>query len=329
MKCVKCDTELKEDTSICPECGYDNESDEEQIVEVLDVEEKDTDDTTKDKNEELLEIYVGKDYDRLKGQFFNFFAFLFKWFYLLFKGFYITGIIGLIIFGIVIVFLRDYIWFYLAFSSGFWGFFFNRYALFVARFKLSRMKQDEDSYDIVTRPSEKGWVRFLKIFIISGLFTVATLIGLNIIPVTKYFNSKFWNNSTENLANCLSVVKAAYTGDEGKKEIGDLIDAVCRVIEGENKEYQIFMKSELNHQLIYSYFVTEDGYVSLEKNTKELESLLEKEKEGTLSEKEEEKLSTLRSIQLNYQDLYNQAKQKNNNNKEQVYYILEKNEIIR
>ena len=52
-------------------------------------------------NEDLLEAFIGEDYKSIKKIPFNLFAFLLNWGYVLYRKLYITGVIGLIVTGII------------------------------------------------------------------------------------------------------------------------------------------------------------------------------------------------------------------------------------
>ena len=286
-------------------------------------------------NEDSLKKYIGPEYTSLKKNIFNIFAFLFSWFYFLYKELYLTGIIGLMITWLVSFFLRDYFIYYLLFISSFLGFAFNQYYLFICKKKMEKsMNDNEDGEEVVLKRDTSG-TRIAKMAIIISIFLFVFCIGMKYGPSKeKGFDTSFWDDSTENLANCLSATKAAYSRFSTEK-VGELVDAVCKVTSDDPREYEIYMKTELRDEMIYSYFYTEKGYVSLKNSTIEMNELLKKEANKTLSLEEEEKLEELKKIMYQYQDTYNQSLREDttirDNGKidKKMYYFLPKEEIIR
>ena len=86
MKCEMCGTELEKDSTVCPKCHHDNLEEEVEVLSDSRI-DKEIKDTNKD---ELLEMYMGNEYDIVRKQPFNIWAFLFKWFYLLYNELYLS-----------------------------------------------------------------------------------------------------------------------------------------------------------------------------------------------------------------------------------------------
>ena len=122
---------MRKEERFCESCGYyngekdnsgwDDNYDDHNLFDDYEVEEKeegneefeefnlkDSSGTKKNEfsyeNEDLLEAFIGEDYKPIKKIPFNIFAFLLNWSYLLYRKLYITGILGLVVTGIIILF---------------------------------------------------------------------------------------------------------------------------------------------------------------------------------------------------------------------------------
>ena len=288
-------------------------------------------------NEALLESYIGEDYKLIKKSPFNFWAFLLNWMYLLYRKLYITGIIGLFISWFFFFSFKKYILIYIVVVMILLGFFFNPYYIFIAKKKVEKIKNkypDEDPFYLNDVCKRRGGVRSLPAILFYAIFLISIFFTTVPIHFNETSNTKFWEENSENLANCTSLVKASYNNID-KDQVGEVEEALCQVQKGIKKEYEIYFKSKKENRIIYSYYRIEDGYLIFQNNTILLANLELKNKNNTLTEEEEETLIELQLIQDNYKKYSNKSREEDQlieqqeNTEEKVNYILSREEIIR
>ncbi len=370
MRCNNCGKKVRDDELICPECGSyitgeewkeekttnisplpekkeEKKQEKREKVEIEEFRIKDASGTKKNQfyyeNEDLLEAYIGEDYKLIKKSPFNIWAFLFNWVYLLYRKLYITGIAGLVISWIFILIFRNYkaILIYIGIVSLLLGIFFSKYYIWVSKQKVEKIKAqeeengDSDKFTIANTCKENGGVNTTKALIIYLAFLLLIFISLFPISFNTSHNTKFWQENSENLANCTSVAKSAYANILVEDGLGTVEEAVCKVNKSTTKEYEVYLKTVKDNKVIYSYYVTDKGYISLKKRTTFLEELREERKAGTLSEEDQKLLAELEMIEKNYKNYYaraleeEEAIKKKKNKEEKLNYILTKEEIIR
>ena len=355
MICKKCGKKIGKKELFCPYCGYyAGDNDKELAEETEDFEEKkvfekeqfkikDASATRKGQfsyeNEDLLEAFIGEDYKLIKKSPFNIWAFLLNWMYLLYRKLYITGIIGLLISWIVIVFLREIIWIYIAFVMIALGLSFSSYYIFISKKKVEKIIRDnpnEDRFYLEAICRQKGGVNVVLALVIYLVFLVIVFFSIVSFTVNKNHNTNFWKENTENKASCNSVIKTSYDTLEEENKLGTVSDAVCEVVkESNNVEYEVYIKTTKDNKVFYSFFATENGYVLYKKNTIDLNKLQLKKANSSLTETEEQLLRELKQIEENYMIVYNEAKkedqliQEKKNNAAKKYFRFSKEEIIR
>lgn len=287
-------------------------------------------------NEDLLEAYIGEDYKLIKNSIFNFWAFLLNWMYLLYRKLYITGAIGLIVTWLVVMFLRKYFLIYLGIIMIVLGFGFNPYYIMVAKKRVEKIKdntESNDRFELANTCKEKGGVNVLLALIVYFVFLVIVFFSIISFTINKNHNTKFWKENSENLASCTSIVKTAYTNIEETKDRGELKDAVCKVLK--NKEYEVYVKTELDGKTIYSYYSTENGYVSYKENTLQMNELEIQRGNGTINQENKDILTRLKKIETTYQDTYMKAQKEEDlikrkkNTEARTSFIFTTEEIIR
>ncbi|MBQ6135079.1 MAG: hypothetical protein IJI60_02040 [Bacilli bacterium] len=290
-------------------------------------------------NEDLLEAYIGEDYKLIKKSFFNIWAFLFNWMYVLYRKLYVTGIIGLVISWVVIAFFRRYIWIYLAVVSVLLALLFSPYYIFISKKKVEKIKsqnEDEDSFTLSGICKNKGGVRVLPALLLYSAFLIIVFFTITHLRFTFGIRTKFWEENRDNLANCTSLVKVVYRNvSSSGREVGDVTEAVCKITAGDTKEYEVYVKSKKDKDVLYSYYKTQDGYIAYRGDTIMLNELLERQKKVTLTEEEMKMLKELQSMDVNYDKYHDQAEREDllvkqrKNTREKLSYILNKEEIIR
>ena len=371
MKCPSCGKKIDDNDTICSLCGayvyhdeWDDSSKEKETKSKKekshetkkkkdkdkDVEEfqiKDSSGTHKDdfyyENEDYLEAYIGEDYKLTKKSPFNIWAFLFQWVYFLYRKLYITGILGLLVTWFAIYFLKDnllYLGLYFVLNAILLGLVFNRYYVSIAKSRVEKIikqeedKDNDDKFTIAQVCREKGGVNVFWALVIYFIFMVAVIFSIVKIHVNKGYNPKFFEENSENKANCVTISRDAYK-DVKSQDLGELKNAVCRVIKKKNKEYEIYFQTEKEGQMIYSYYYTEENYLKFKNNTIDIDSYRERSLEGTLSDEEQQFLLDLEDTQRNYLNSLNSAEEEDilikekKNKEEKLNYIIEKDEILR
>ena len=291
-------------------------------------------------NEDLLEAYIGEDYKLIKKSFFNIWAFLFNWLYVLYRKLYVTGIIGLVISWVVIAFFKNwkYILIYLLIVSILLALLFSPYYIFISKRKVEKLKsqnEGEDSFTLSGICKEKGGVKVLPALLFYSVFLILVFFTITSLRFTLTFRTKYWEENRDNLANCTSLVKVVYRNISENHEVGDVNEAVCKIITADTKEYEVYVKTKKEKEIIYSYYKTQNGYIARRGDTVLLNELIERQKKVILTEDEKQKLMELQSMEINYQKYHDQAEKEDllikqrKDKKEKLSYVLNKEEIIR
>ena len=243
---------------------------------------------------------------------FNIWAFLLNWMYLLYRKLYISGIVGLILTWIVVVFLKPILPYYIIFIMILLGLFFNKYYIFIAHKRVEKIienSEDDDKFVLASTCKEKGGVNVPNALLIYFAFLIAIFFSVVTITINKSHNPKFFEENSANEASCRSIIKTAKNNvEEEEPKLGKVSDAVCKVINGTETEYEVYIKTEKDGNKIYSLFITEKGYVKYKSNTIGLAELQVRNTNGQLGEEERKIFTEKKSIELNYQDIFNKAK---------------------
>ncbi len=289
-------------------------------------------------NEDLLEAYIGEDYKIIKKWPFNIWAFLLNWMYFLYRKLYITGGIGLIITWLLIVSLKNNAWIVLLIIMIALGLVFNWYYIFIAKRRVEKIMDEMDGSDRFTLCNicaEKGGVNVVFALIIYAIFLVLVFFGVVTINVNKHHNMKYWEENSENKANCNSLIKVAFQKTQQYYELGTPSEATCRVVKKSSKEYKIYIKSTKDNKTIFSYYETEKKDLLYKNNTTKLESLSLKKANSSLTPEESTLYNSLKKIESEYQEVYNKSKvedqliDQKKNTEEKLNYIFSREEIIR
>jgi len=328
-------------------------NDKEDIIEIVDEEEINKKESKKKKNkkekvsyeekvfyyedEDILEAYIGEDYKIIKRKPFNIYAFLLSWIYVLYRKLYITGIFGLFLTGLIIVKFPKVliIAIYAIASMIFWGFFFNKYYIRIARWRVKYIKNRADSTDrfkIINVSAEKGGAKFLPVLIIYLVFLIILLIILLNVRYNKD-HDKFWKENSENQANCVKVTKTAAKDLITEQEKADkIVEATCKVNVSGKKEYSVYLKTKDD---IYFYYQTEDKLLYYKNTTEDIENFVERQDSGLLTEEEKDLLKEKQSIKYTYTNIYNKAIEedklieKKKNKSQKLNYFFSEEEINR
>ena len=364
MKCKKCGKKLRRNETFCTICGYYNDPNEEKVLPTYDDDdfdltnedwssseddkaaEKELDKILKEKKpepeEELdeedryVKAYIGEDYKMVKKYFFNIWAFLFNWIYFLYRKLYITGIIGLIITFIVVMFFKSSLLIYLGIVSVLSGLLFNKYYIFIIKNRINKINDEfegSDTYSIEDVCKEKGGVRIIPALITYFVFLAIIVLSLTNLNLTLgSHKNKFFKQNSENEANCNSLIKTAYSDIEENFAGNKVQEAECKIVKNTSKEYRLFFKTESDGKIIYFYYKTSDGSIGYVGNTLELSKL---EMKSKLTDEEKQRKNTLSSIKTDYDSIYRAAKsedeliKKNKNTSEKTNFVFTRLEVIR
>lgn len=365
MKCKKCGKKLRRNETFCTVCGYYNDPNEKlKTTQTYDdddfdltnddwssseddkEEEKELDKILKEKKPEIeeeldeedryIKAYIGEDYKMIKKIFFNIWALLFSWIYFLYRKLYITGIIGLIITYIVIMFFKDSLLIYLGIVALLSGLFFNKYYIFIIKNRINKINSEfegSDTYSIEDVCKEKGGVRIVPALIAYLIFLVIVILtstNLNLSFGSR--NNKYFKQNSENEANCNSLLKTSYSDIEENYQDYKLEEAECKISKNTTKEYKLFFKTEKDGKVVYFYYKSYDGLIEYIGNTLELTKLQSKSK---LTDNEKERMNVLNTIKTDYDSIYRTSKsedeliKKNKNTSEKTNFVFTRLEVIR
>ena len=289
-------------------------------------------------NEDCLEAYIGEDYNIIKKKFFNIYAFLLSWAYVLYRKLYITGILGLLLALLCLLKSKVLLIIYLVASMVIWGFLFNKYYIFVAKKRIERYiakSDDTDRYKMVNICAKRGGVSILKALLIYLIFLGGIVYLFTSNKVMKTSKQYFWKENTANKANCLSLVRAAYKNKEELK-MGEALEGACSIqIKKGKKQFDVYLKTEYENVMIYTYFTTEGDYIVYKNNTKSMNELMAKKANKTITEEETKLLKEKQIIESTYKEIYDKSIQedqlidKKQNKEQKLNYIYSDEEITR
>ena len=292
-----------------------------------------------DIDEKFIRAYIGEDYEKIRYKNFNLLAALLNWAYVLYRKLYITGITGLLITEIVVLKYPKLAIFYAIFIILLIGFGFNKYYLFISKMVIKNQQkkfEGSDDYSMEKILSRKGGVNAIFTLIIYAIFLVILFYGMFHFTFNKEYNTKFWDENSNNAANCISLTKTSYSYLPNVEVNGQIIESTCKITTtNDNKEYSIYMKLIDGTSEIYAYFQTKDSYLQYEGNTKNLADLESRQLNGTITEEQKQIYNELKSIQLTYNDIYEKSKdeekliKEKKNTKERANFVFTKEEITR
>lgn len=351
MKCKNCGKRIKKQELFCNSCGYyngdstavswDNEADllaEEKKEEQKSIEKKEEQEEFAYENEDLLEDFIGDDYKAIKNSKFNIWAFLLSWEYFIYRKLFIIGSVGLLLTGLILLFLRSFLIVFLAISMIICGFAFNPIYIIIAKKKIEKIidnNPDEDRYTLSNLAMEKGGESLVLALVFYAIFIVIIFFALVPFNINKTHNTNFWKENSENQANCISLIKTAYNTIEEEADLGDITEAACKVEKTTEKNFDIYLKTVKDNNTIYSYYKTENKYLRFINNTERYIELEKSNANGTITEADKELYNIIKSIESNYQDIFNQSKKEvqliaeKENTSERTNYIFSREEIIR
>ena len=364
MRCKKCGKRLRKTEKFCTYCGYYNgevdstdwDADFEEVSFTDEEEPKkkktkedngdfEVSEKTKSKeedfyyeNEDLLEAYIGEDYKLIKKAPFNIYAFLLNFSYLLYRKLYITGIIGLIITAVIIIFFRGILIPYIVIALLLLGFGFNYYYVFIAKKRIEKIMRDyegSDKFSLQTICEEKGGVNLWMALGIYFIFILVIFFSFVRIDFNREHNAKYWQENTENKATCMSLVKLSYGDLANYKVPGKIEEAVCKISKANFTEFDVYLKTSKGNKEYYTYYQTEGDGLLYKDNTSRISSLEKKKADDKITDDEQAELNTLKQMEGNFKDIKKQSEvedeliKKKRNKSEKLNYYFNKEEIIR
>ena len=363
MLCKSCGKRLRENEKFCTVCGYYNDGEEVEASDLDNEEEKEeeydidiglekeedlnefnidpiTDEERKNGSEldEYIESYVKEDYKLIKKSPINIYALLFNWIYVLYRKLYITGIIGLFITYIIVMLFKLNSLFFIAFCMLLLGLFFNKYYLFIIKIRVKRILkkyEGSDTDNLKEVCQEKGGVNVIIALIIYILFLCLIIFSLFFNNHKPYQRSKYWNETTENQANCMSLTKQSYQLINKDNPTDIVIEGTCQVLLGSPKQYSIILKISSNKKLYYYYFLANGKKLEYQNDTKKLEELSKKKQSNILTKEEEKQLMEKQDIITNYSKVTSKSKYEdqlikdNKDTSAKKNFIFGKEEIMR
>ena len=357
MRCKKCGKKLKRNEKFCNSCGYYNgpknemnwDKNNKDDLDLEDYQEEESFDLKEDasgtkedefyyENEELLEAFIGEDYKIIKKMPFNVYAFLLNWLYVLYRKLYITGGIGLLITLIVIVFFRDILLIYIGITMIVLGFLFNKYYIMVGKYKIERLLKKYDGTDkfaLAEICRDKGGVNVVFALIIYFIFLVIVILSLYNFDFEVYNHPKYWQEDSDHLATCTSIVKVAYNDLENRKVSMNIEDAVCKKTDPNKENYEAYLKVKDGKRKVYAYYETTTKGLVYKEDTNGIEELELKSVNKTITKEEQVKLNSMKQLDDAYIEIKKAAKKeddlidKKKNTKEKANFLLTREEIIR
>ena len=191
-----------------------------------------------------------------------------------------------------------------------------------------------DKFTLANICKERGGVNVPIALVIYGIFLCLVLLSFITIKVNKNNNTKYWEENSENKANCQAYLKIAYN-DSRNRDIGEVKEGICRVTNLGKKQYEIILKTSLNNIALYASYKTDNSNFIYVTDTKKLLTLQQAKEQGTLLPEENLELQKLKSIEINYKNIKTKSKKEEEeikqkkNTKEKTSYLFTKEEIIR
>lgn len=318
-----------------------NVPDNEELMEFTPTSEADPKQKlTNFKDDRLVEAFTGEDYKWIIRRPFNLYAFFLSWIYFLYRKMYITGLIGLVITGIVYKFFPSFVIPYAIIVMVLSGFLFNPLYKLYASIRIRSIRKHNygsDDFTIEQICQQKGGTSLILTLVIFFIFLV--------VMIRTYYsfsfnneNTKFWSENSENKANCTSMSKSSYRMLNEEEAAGVLEEAVCNVRRtNSTKSYDIYLKitnPETNTFRIV-FFRDDKDSVTIEGVGVNLELLQDKNRNGIISEEETQLLNRTLEIRNQYTKIHDASIDEDRliktkkNKSEKINYIIPKDEILR
>lgn len=318
-----------------------NVPDNEELMEFTPTSEADPKQKlTNFKDDRLVEAFTGEDYKWIIRRPFNLYAFFLSWIYFLYRKMYITGLIGLVITGIVYKFFPSFVIPYAIIVMVLSGFLFNPLYKLYASIRIRSIRKHNygsDDFTIEQICQQKGGTSLILTLVIFFIFLVVMIRTYYSFSINNE-NTKFWSENSENKANCTSMSKSSYRMLNEEEAAGVLEEAVCNVRRtNSTKSYDIYLKitnPETNTFRIV-FFRDDKDSVTIEGVGVNLELLQDKNRNGIISEEETQLLNRTLEIRNQYTKIHDASIDEDRliktkkNKSEKINYIIPKDEILR
>lgn len=292
------------------------------------------------KDDRFIELFIGEDYKWIIKRPVNIYALLLSWIYFLYRKMYITGIIGLIITGIVCRLYPSFIYIYIPIVMILSGIVFNPLYKAYANFRINRIREKNygtDDFAIEQICQEKGGTNVVITLIVFLVFLIIMFRTYYKVIINNE-NTEFWTENSENRANCISNAKSDYKILTDKGVSGILEGAVCNIRRtNSTKSYDIYIKISNKDSNVDKYIYFKDGKdtVTIEGMSVDLQDLQNKNKENTITEEEKTALNRMLEIKDKYIKVSSDSNtedeliRKRKNKDEKLNYVFSKDEILR
>ena len=349
MVCKNCGEKLRSNEKFCTVCGYynDDEGDllenkeqekKQEFKEEIAPEAEEIEETeNQEPNENLMEVYIGEDYKWVMEKPFNIYALLFSWMYFLYRKLYLTGIIGLVITGIILEYVPAIVIPYIVLSMVGSGIFFNKLYIKIVERKVKAIEKDSlglDSETIERKCKRRGGVTVIIPLVILFAFLIVLIYLKMDVKITDE-NQRYWKENGENKANCKSMSRQAYNALGSNNVPGTIEEAVCSIELSDRKSYNIYLKVSDKAQYQYILFTNEvEGYLEMKGNTEEIKELEASKEVYGLSTEYEEFLQTSKELASKYESLKDDAEYEdkqikaNANTREKTHFVFTKDDIL-
>jgi len=346
MVCKNCGNELKENERFCTMCGTFNDPNDDDIpVGIEDFQvpnERETvvdndefteinefnigvkkEDNTKEKvkkekppkeeyipeGEPTIIAYIGEDYRWIAERPFNIYALLLSFIYFLYRKMYLIGFLGLLLSGFVIKLFPIATIPYIAIIMIGSGFLFNKIYLDTVERKVKKIVENaKPGEDIIETCKKKGGVNVFMPFLFFFLFLI--IMFLSYVRINPFYKqSKYWNDNTENLANCKRNARNVYENLGDTVDDGELEEIICEIIIGTNKKkYNFYLKMVDNGQLRYLFYEeNEFGNPDLRGSTDFIEDLEKTKEQYGLANSDQEFLDNSKDLPNKFDSLKDDA----------------------
>ena len=288
--------------------------------------------------ERFREAFIGEDYKWVIRRPINIYALLLSWIYFIYRKMYIIGTLGLILTGIIIRLFPNDLIYYIPAVMIISGLTFNWIYRLYIHIRISIIKKKNygtDDFNIEEICKEKGGVNIIVTLVIFALFLIIMIFTYYSFHL-NFENRKFWQENSENKANCESMTKYSNRLLSEKNINGELDEAVCQVrVTNTTKSYDVYFKLKDNNEYKYIYFKDNKTSVEIVGANANLKELQNKNRNNTISREEKELLTQKKKKKSDYEDIVDEAEKedvlikKRKNKSEKLNYIIIKDDILR
>ena len=294
-----------------------------------------------DDSADFIAAFIGEDYKWIVNKPLNIYALLFSWMYFVYRKLYIIGILGLVLVGVIVRYVPVIAPVIIILSMVLSAVIFNPIYLAVVKIRVQRLIDkygDETDNFILDKCIQQGGVNTPRALLVFLIFLVALFFTYYSINFGGK-KTKFFEENSENEANCLYISKETFNFlvNKQEKEMIDasLDEAGCHVNISDNNSYDIYLKIKYSDGFRYVYFVDDDKNLTIEADTNYIEKLKEAKEAGPLDKEDEVILEKSQNLNLTFNELKLKAKseedaaKKNKLTSQRTNFIFGKDDIFK